>query len=415
MNFFRINIFLTTFVYFKSFFFLSLDIDKKISNQINKTSNKKYFVITSQLRLGFILLLKYLKNKFQKKEIIFISYNIAEMINVAKNLNFKIKFLNINHKNHFFEINDLKKKINKKTLAVIMTNMFNSYEDTIRVRKLCDQKKIILIEDNAIYFDNFIKIKKSKIYSGSIGDYSLYSFNIMKNISALYGGGVSTNDYKFVKYANNEINKYKKFSKIIYLRQNIIFLLLKIISNKFFYKLFFIKLVKYAHINKNNFFLKIFYPSLRFKIQNFPKYYFSKINNLSKKLAYYQLSDIKKRNENHNKRKKMNIYYYNKFKQTKLKEVKLINIKNFDYQNFLDFPILVKNKNKLHEYLINNGIETKLIHYKDCRNIFLKRKYKKKLYEQEIICLPNHNKITEKYVDLIIDKISNFYKKSYLL
>jgi dTDP-4-amino-4,6-dideoxygalactose transaminase len=410
MNIFRINIFLTTLVYLKSLFFISKDIDKKISKEINKTSNKKYFVITSQLRLGFILLLKYLKNKFQRKEIIFISYNIAEMINVAKNLKFQIKFLNINPKNHFFAIDQLKKKINKKTLAVVVTNMFNSYNDTIRVRKLCDEKKIILIEDNAIYFDNFIKIKKSKIYSGSTGDYSLYSFNIMKNISALYGGGVSTNDCEFYKYATNKISKYKKFSKIIYLRQNIIFLLLKIISIKLFYKLFFLKLVKYTHIKKSNFFLKIFYPSLRFRIQNFPKYYFSKINNFSKKLAYYQLSNIKSRNENHYKRKKLNIYYYNKFKHTKLKEVKLINIKNFDYQNFLDFPILVKNKHKLHEYLINNGIETKLIHYKDCRNIFLKRKFKKKLYEQEIICLPNHKKITEKYVDLIIDKITDFYK-----
>jgi dTDP-4-amino-4,6-dideoxygalactose transaminase len=165
MNFFRINIFLTTLVYLKSLFFISKDIDKKISKEINKTSNKKYFVITSQLRLGFILLLKYLKNKFQRKEIIFISYNIAEMINVAKNLKFQIKFLNINPKNHFFAIDQLKKKINKKTLAVVVTNMFNSYNDTIRVRKLCDEKKIILIEDNAIYFDNFIKIKKSKIYS----------------------------------------------------------------------------------------------------------------------------------------------------------------------------------------------------------------------------------------------------------
>jgi dTDP-4-amino-4,6-dideoxygalactose transaminase len=182
MNIFRINIFLTTLVYLKSLFFISKDIDKKISKEINKTSNKKYFVITSQLRLGFILLLKYLKNKFQRKEIIFISYNIAEMINVAKNLKFQIKFLNINPKNHFFAIDQLKKKINKKTLAVVVTNMFNSYNDTIRVRKLCDEKKIILIEDNAIYFDNFIKIKKSKIYSGSTGDYSLYSFNTYKNL-----------------------------------------------------------------------------------------------------------------------------------------------------------------------------------------------------------------------------------------
>ena len=85
--------------------------------------------------------------------------------------------------------------------------------------------------------------------------------------------------------------------------------------------------------------------------------------------------------------------------------------KNSDYQNFLDFPILVKNKYKLHKYLIENGIETKLFHYKDCRNIFIKNKYEKKLYEEEIICLPNHTKITKTYINLIINKIVSFYKK----
>ena len=410
MNFFRINIFLSTYIYLKSFFPIKLDIEKKISEQINITSNKKYFILTSQLRVGFILLLEYLKKKFQKNEIIFISYNIPEMINVAKNLKLKIKFININKENNFYSINDLKKKINKKTLVIVVTNMFNSYEDTIRVKELCRIKKIILIEDNAIYFDNYIKIKNSKIYSGSIGDYSLYSFNIMKNISALYGGGVSTDDYEFYKYATNRISRFKNFFNKIYLRQNIIFLLLKIISIKIFYKIFFIRLVKYTHVNKNKFFLKIFYPSLRFKIQNFPEYYFSKINNFSKKLTYYQLSNIKNRIENHNKRKVINIYYQKKFNKEKIKEIKLIDIKNFDYQNFLDFPILVKDKYKLHKYLIENGIETKLIHYKDCRNIFLKKKYKKKLLEDEIICLPNHKKITKTYINLIIYKIASFYK-----
>ena len=41
-----------------------------------------------------------------------------------------------------------------------------------------------MIEDNAIYFDNFSKNKNKKYFSGSLGDYSIYSFNIMKNISS---------------------------------------------------------------------------------------------------------------------------------------------------------------------------------------------------------------------------------------
>ena len=49
----------------------------------------------------------------------------------------------------------LKKKFQKKTLAVVATNIFNSYEDSIKLRTKCKNMGISLIEDNAIYFGNF--------------------------------------------------------------------------------------------------------------------------------------------------------------------------------------------------------------------------------------------------------------------
>ena len=51
-----------------------------------------------------------------------------------------------------------------------------------------------MIEDNAIYFDNHTKLEKKINYSGSVGDFSIYSFNIMKNISGMYGGALTTNN-----------------------------------------------------------------------------------------------------------------------------------------------------------------------------------------------------------------------------
>ena len=87
------------------------------------------------------------------------------------------------NRNLFFSQNDLKKKINKNTLAVVSTNIFNTFEDSLKVKKICKEKKIPLIEDNAIYFGNFKNKNKKRIYAGSFGDYSLISFNIMKNIA----------------------------------------------------------------------------------------------------------------------------------------------------------------------------------------------------------------------------------------
>ena len=120
-----------------------------------------------------------------------------------------------------------KKKINKKTLAVVATNIFNSHNDILKIKKICNKKKIALVEDNAIYYGNHIKDGKKNIYTGSYGDYSLHSFNIMKNISAMFGGLVSTNNSEFIEFASAEIKSYKKFPFLKYLKQIFIFFVLE--------------------------------------------------------------------------------------------------------------------------------------------------------------------------------------------
>ena len=174
----------------------------------------------------------------------------------------------------------------------------------------------------------------------------------MKNISALYGGAVTSNIKNFDLFSKKSISQFENFSKIILLKQITIFFILKILSFNLFYKHFFFKIIKYTYTNNVRFLLKLFYPSFKFKITKFPTYYFTKISLLSKKLIFYQLIDYKTRNANHKKRKTKNYYYYNIFYKNKINEVKLINISDFNYQNFIDFPLLVKNRNKLNKFLL---------------------------------------------------------------
>ena len=413
MKYFRINIYLKFKIYLFAFFLIKNKFEKKIEKLIKQNSKKKVFVLTSQLRVGFLLLLKYLKYKYpQKNEIIFLPYNLAEMINVAKNLNFKPIFSNLNYDSGFYDFRYLKKNIKKNTLALVLTNMFNSYEDTIKIKKFCKKNKIILIEDNAICFDNFKIKKNNKTYTGVFGDYSLYSFNIMKNISALYGGGVSTNDIKFIKFCKTEILNYSNFPLFLYIKQNLIYFFLKIISVNFIYKKFFFKIVKYAHLKKNLFLLKLFYPSLKFEKKKLPNYYFSNIANLSKKLIYLQLINKKYRLENHKIRKNKNLLYYNQFKKLKIKQIKMILIKDFNFQNFMDFPILVKDKYKLNKFLLTKGIELKSIYYVNCSKFFkMNNEFSNaEKYEKKILCLPNHKKIKKEYIIFIVSCIHEFYR-----
>ena len=151
--------------------------------------------------------------------------------------------------------------------------MFNDFKHSKKIKQIAIKHNIKLIEDNAIYFDNYSLVENKKFNSGYLGDYTIYSFNIMKNISALYGGAVTTNNIKFITFLNseNEINKKFFLSKILH--QSVIYFILKIMSVKIFYKTIFIYIIKKAHKNKFKPLLKLFYPSIKFKTINFPNYY----------------------------------------------------------------------------------------------------------------------------------------------
>ena len=169
------------------------------------------------------------KNKANKNEIIICAYNLPEMINIALNLKLKIKFCDLDHKSGLMDPIKVKKLISQKTLAIIMTNMFNNYKVAKQIKALSIRNKIPLIEDNAIYFDNFSRNKNKVFFSGSLGDYSIYSFNIMKNISSLYGGAMSTNNRDFEKFYIEEEKKLKNFPVFSLLKQILIFFIKMIV------------------------------------------------------------------------------------------------------------------------------------------------------------------------------------------
>ena len=110
MSFFRIYIYLKLKYFFFSIFKKDNNLKYKIQKKINIYTKKKFTVLTGQLRVGFFLVLDFLKKENPKKnEIIISSYNLPEMINICKNMKLKIIFPKLND-NIFISAEDLKKK-----------------------------------------------------------------------------------------------------------------------------------------------------------------------------------------------------------------------------------------------------------------------------------------------------------------
>ena len=66
----------------------------------------------------------------------------------------------------------------------------------------------------------------------------------MKIISAMFGGSVSSDDKNFFRYANKELEGLKSFPVVKYFKQSLIFIILKLLSIKILYRLFFFQILK---------------------------------------------------------------------------------------------------------------------------------------------------------------------------
>ena len=92
-------------------------------------------------------------------------------------------------------IQDLKKKITKKTKAIIPVHLTGSTANLNQIYLIARKNKLRVIEDAAHAFGTIYKKKRV----GSFGDISCFSFDGIKNITSGEGGCLVTNDKKVIK------------------------------------------------------------------------------------------------------------------------------------------------------------------------------------------------------------------------
>ena len=91
---------------------------------------------------------------------------------------------------------DLKKKITRKTRAVIPVHMLGFSADMNSIRTICKKQKIKILEDNC----ESIGAKSNKKFLGTLGDIGVFSFDFGKIITTGEGGLILTNNKKIFNY-----------------------------------------------------------------------------------------------------------------------------------------------------------------------------------------------------------------------
>lgn len=255
----------------------------------------------------------------------------------------------------------LKKKITKKTKAIILVHFTGLVKDSSRIKNFCKKNKILLIEDAAQAF-GAVENNKKKV--GSIGDLSSFSANPMK----LFGG---IGEYGFIT-----TSKKKYYEKLLKLR--------------------------YSGIDLKNF--ECEHPETNHKPDEMHSIILlRKLKNLK------QIIDIRIKNAR----------LYENYLTSKVKKPKFYN----NYQSiYYTYSILVNQKDRpqLITYLKENNIETKIQHHKTVLDIkglskFIKNKKDEfKISDnlkKKILCLPVNENLKKNQIMYVIKKVNNFYEK----
>ena len=107
----------------------------------------------------------------------------------------KVKFVDIDLSTLNIDLNDLIKKITKKTKALMLVHALGNCTDMTKLTNICKKNKIILIEDTCEALGSTYKNKPL----GTFGDFSSFSFYYSHHITSGEGGMVCTKNKKYLE------------------------------------------------------------------------------------------------------------------------------------------------------------------------------------------------------------------------
>jgi perosamine synthetase len=169
-------------------------LTKIFEKKISKIINVKHVIATTSGTISLFLALKSLDVK-DKDEVLIPNITFAATANAVTLTGAKPVLVDVNKDNILIDINQLKKKISKKTKAIIAVHVSGRGSNIEELKKISKKYKIKLIEDAA---EAFIS-KSHKKYLGTFGDLGCFSFSPPKIITTGQGGVIVTNNTKLFK------------------------------------------------------------------------------------------------------------------------------------------------------------------------------------------------------------------------
>lgn len=154
----------------------------------------KYAVAVSSCTAGLHLALLSLGIK-QGDEVITTPLTFVATANVIIHCGATPVFVDVDRQTGLINVEEIEKKITKKTKAIMPVHLYGRPCDMDKIKALAKKYKLFVIEDAAHAIESVYEQKKV----GSIGDITVFSFYVTKNMTTGEGGMITTNNKKLAE------------------------------------------------------------------------------------------------------------------------------------------------------------------------------------------------------------------------
>lgn len=183
---------------------------KEFENKIAKFLDRKFGCAVSSGTAALEIAIRSLGLK-KNDEVIMPSFTIISNAMAIVKSSAKPILVDVNLNTWNIQIEDIEKKITKKTKCLMIPHIYGLANDMDKILKLTKKYNLYLIEDAA----EVLGLKYKKKQCGSFGDISILSFYANKHITTGEGGMILTNNRNFYQRIENlknlcfgKINRY---------------------------------------------------------------------------------------------------------------------------------------------------------------------------------------------------------------
>ena len=173
---------------------------RKFEEDFARYIGTKYAVMFnsgSSANLGMLAALRYVRNSPVEEgdEVIVPTVSWSTTYYPVNQVGLTLKFVDINLQTLNIDVDLVKQAIGPKTKAILAVNLLGNPAELNRLRKLCEEHELVLIEDNCESLGAELDGEKA----GSFGLAGTYSFFFSHHICTMEGGMVTTNSKDFAE------------------------------------------------------------------------------------------------------------------------------------------------------------------------------------------------------------------------